>query len=894
MNPDRFRRLEALYDAAAAITPTDRARFIDESCADDEELRSELLAALAGGGSGFTGVVAHAAASVAEGDETWTGRRVGHYRIVRPLGRGGMGAVYLAVRDDEQFHKQVAIKMLKFELDGGPAVARFRHERQILAHLEHPNIARLLDGGATEHGTPYIVLEYVEGVPITEWCERQRLSVEQRLQLFRRVCDAVQYSHQHLIVHRDLKPGNILVTSDGVPKLLDFGIAKLLDADTPVPVATATGALLMTPDYVSPEQVRGDAVSTATDVYALGAVLYELLTGQRAHRLERYDAIEIARVVCDTEIRPPSVFGDRRLRGDLDTIVLKAMQKDASRRYASAAELSEDIRRHLDGLPVTARPDTSLYRTAKFVRRHWIGVSATAAVVVSLGIGVAVSLQQARIAQRRFAQVRELANTFLFRLYDQVEPLPGSTTVRASIVETARTYLDGLAGEAGNDRDLTLELAQAYERLGGVQGRTRSANLGQLDNARRSFQQALDLYARLGVNAASPPDLRRGAARVLLAFSNMEADAYHEIVAEPLARRALDLLQDPAPDPDTRVLRASGATSLGEIRLKQGHAADALALMESARRDLVELRASGSDQANLSSRIESAQRQLARAKVLAGDLEGALSEFQDLLNSAERCNETGPPVPACRALGVLESWTADVYAATDRPNLNEPEKAAALYEHALHIQERIAAQDDQDRQARFDLAARYGKLGDAVWMSDPARALDLYERALATAKALVSNEQFEIFRDSYDYAIIRPLIQLHRIAEARRVLTGVSKKARDAAQAPNAEYVDRLSEIDLGLVWSRLLLEEGKREEAGRALRETVSGLEALRVERPDDLTPVFRLSQAYRALAAISDRPTRREALLSSARAWHSWPSTSFTRREEQRDLLAANGAPQ
>jgi serine/threonine protein kinase len=310
MNPEQFQRLEALYDVAAALEPADRARFIDESCASDEELRQELLAAFRNESSGFTGLIATAAAHATESDDGWTGRRVGPYRIVRPLGRGGMGAVHLAVRDDDQFHKEVAIKTLKFDLDDGPAVARFRHERQILAHLEHPNIARLLDGGATEHGTPYIVLEYVEGVPITQWCAQQQLTIEQRLQLFCRVCDAVQYSHQHLVVHRDLKPGNILVTSDGIPKLLDFGIAKLLATDAPAPAATASGALLMTPDYASPEQVRGEAVSTMTDVYALGAVLYEMLTGRRAHDLERYDAVEVARVVCETDVRPPSTWGE--------------------------------------------------------------------------------------------------------------------------------------------------------------------------------------------------------------------------------------------------------------------------------------------------------------------------------------------------------------------------------------------------------------------------------------------------------------------------------------------------------------------------------------------------------------------------------------------------------
>jgi eukaryotic-like serine/threonine-protein kinase len=889
MNAEQFQRLEALYDAAVALDPAERVRFIEESCASDEELRQELLAALTNERSGFTGVVASAAAHAAQGDDNWTGRRVGPYRIVRPLGRGGMGAVYLAVRDDDQFHKEVAIKTLKFDLDSGPAVVRFRYERQLLAHLEHPNIARLLDGGATEHGTPYIVLEYVEGAPITEWCEQRQLTLEQRLQLFRHVCDAVQYSHQHLIVHRDLKPGNILVTPEGTPKLLDFGIAKLLAADAPAPAATATGALLMTPDYVSPEQVRGDAVSTATDVYALGAMLYELLTGRRAHDLQRYDAVEIARVVCETDVRPPSTWGDRRLRGDLDTIVLKAMQKDPPRRYASVVEFSEDIRRHLDGMPVAARPDTSVYRTTKFVRRHWIGVAATAAVLISLGIGVAVSVQQARIAQRRFAQVRELANTFLFQFYDQVTPLAGSTEVRASIVSTAQKYLDGLAKEAGNDRALTLELAQAYERLGNVQGRTRDANLGQLDNARRSYQQALELYARLGVSATSAPELRRAAARVLLAASALELDAYHENAAEPLARRVLEVLGDGLSDPETRALRGLGEANLGEIRRVQGHTTEALTLLESARRTLAEIRDSGYSDASLSERISGTQRRLARAKVDAGDLDGALSVFQDMRRHAPACDERATPGSACRALAVLESWTADVYAAVDRPNLNESAKAAALYEHALHVQERIAALDDHDRQAHFDLAARYGKLGDAVWMTDPKRAIDLYDHALAAAQTLVSKEQYIIFQNAYEVAVSRPLIQLHRLAEARKVLNKALEVGRADAQAPNASYADRVGEFPVRLILARLLVAEGKTDEAKRELREIIRGLDALRAEKREDLTPIFYLSDAYRMLSGISTGPERNEALLSSARAWHSWPATTFTQREEQRDRAAA-----
>jgi tetratricopeptide (TPR) repeat protein len=888
MTPEQFQRLEALYDAAAAIDPARRAQFIDESCAGDEELRRELLAAFRSESSGFTGVVAHAAAGAAEGDNSWTGRRVGPYRIVRPLGRGGMGAVHLAVRDDDQFHKEVAIKTLKFDLDGGPAVLRFRHERQILAHLEHPNIARLLDGGATEHGSPYIVLEYIEGMPITQWCEERHLTVEQRLQLFRLVCEAVHYSHQHLIVHRDLKPANILVTSAGVPKLLDFGIAKLLASDAPLASVTATGAVLMTPDYVSPEQVRGEAVSTATDVYALGAVLYEMLTGHRAHDLQRYDPIEIARVVCETDIRPPSTWGDRRLRGDLDTIVLKAMQKNPTRRYASVVEFSEDVRRHLDGLPVAARPDTTLYRATKFARRHWIGIAATAAVVISLAVGVAISLQQAGIAQRRFAQVRELANTFLFQFYDQVAPLPGSTAVRASIVGTARNYLDSLAKEAGNDQELLFELAEAYQRLGNVQGRTGAANLGQLDDARRSYQNAFDLYGRLPSAARATPDVRRRVAKVLWDQGRLEYNASREDEAERFTNRALETLGD-GPEPATRLLRAQAQRGLGDIRVRQGKPREALALLESALRTLLELEATGSEEQGLTEGLQEVRLRLARALIAVGDLDAGLNAYEELLRALAPCEAQNPASSSCRDRAVRLGWMADVYAALDRPNLNEPAKAVPLYQQAVGISERLVALDEKDRQARFDLAARYGKLGDAVLASDPARAIELYDRALKTAQSLASKEQLQAIYEAYTVAISRPLIQLGRLGEARKVLVQVLPEAK--AETARG-YGDVLGEIDLRLIWVRLLIAEHRDDEAQATLREMIRDLAKICAEHPEDLSPVFSLSASYRALAAISTGPERREALLNSARAWQSWPATTFTTREQQRDLAAADNA--
>jgi hypothetical protein len=479
-----------------------------------------------------------------------------------------------------------------------------------------------------------------------------------------------------------------------------------------------------------------------------------------------------------------------------------------------------------------------------------------------------------------------LANTFLFQFYDQVTPLAGSTAVRASIVETARKYLDGLSREAGNDKGLILELAQAYQRLGDVQGRTGGANLGQLEEARRSYRTALDLYERLGVGRDSPQELRIRLARALWALGRLEYNAERLPAADVPTRRMVDLLSVSNPDGETWKWRLIGERSLSDIRLSEGRAAEAVALLQSVRKGLMDLRATGYQDPNFSNIFSEVQLRLARARVKTGDLDAALSDMQELLRTSPPCDEDGLPGPDCRDFAVWLSWTADVYGQQDLPNLGELDKAAVLYERAIRISERLAALDANDRQTRFDLGARYGKLGDVLWRKDPRRALDLYERALATAKELASKEQFEMMRGAYLSAITRPLIQLRRLAEARKIEIENVKVAK--AEAQNS-YADLLGEFGERLTWASLLIAEGKREEAGRELNQLIRDADAARAAHPQDLTPTYRLSDACRMLAAISTGQQRREALLKSAAAWHSWPATSFTRREEQKDLAAA-----
>jgi len=359
-------------------------------------------------------------------------RHIGPYKTLRELGHGGMGTVYLAVRADEQYRKRVAIKVIKGGIDRDEVASRFRRERQILAGLDHPNIAKLLDGGTTEEGLPYLVMDYIEGDAITEYCARQAVSTAERLKLFRSVCSAVQYAHRNLVVHRDIKPGNILVTADGTPRLLDFGIAKLLNPDLSGESATLSGQV-MTPEYASPEQVSGGPITTATDVYSLGVVLYELLTGLRPYRLKSRERLEILRAIVDQEPERPSAAIDRlregtgsppppgaattaapssrnpegtaerlrrRLRGDLDNIIMMAMRKEPNRRYPSVEALSDDIQRHLEGHPVAARKGTVTYRAGKFVKRHAVGVMAVAAfTLLTIGFAGTMAVQSSRPSQ---------------------------------------------------------------------------------------------------------------------------------------------------------------------------------------------------------------------------------------------------------------------------------------------------------------------------------------------------------------------------------------------------------------------------------------------------------------------------------------------------------------
>jgi serine/threonine-protein kinase len=617
MNPERWRRIEEIFGAAAGRPPAEREDYLTRACGDDAELRREALELLAhdAADSFIDNPIKKAAYAVtaAPPDEP-AGQRIGPYRLMRLIGRGGMGEVYEAVRDDDEFRHRVAIKLIKHGMESDFVRERFLRERRILGSLDHPHIARLLDGGATAEGRPYFVMEFVAGETITAYCDRRPLSLDEKLRLFRDVCSAVQHAHCKLVIHRDLKPGNILVTEGGAPKLLDFGIAKLFAPDPGEAVTGAEStARLMTPDYASPEQLRGDAITTATDVYSLGVVLYELLTARRPYKFETCAPLEIARVICDTEALRPSDASRmrdaapaklaRRLAGDLDNVVLMALRKEPERRYQSVEQFSEDIRRHLAGLPVMAREDTLGYRATKFMGRHKAGIAALALLAA---LTVALAMSTVRIGRERdranqAAATAEAVTQSLVSVFEFADPgqSRGNTIMAKELLDrgAAKVVLE-LKDQPLVQAKLMDTIGELYLAIGAydraeplladaLELRRRTVGAERLDVAESLHHLAAVAYEK-GDHAGSETmyrealQLRRGllGAKSLKAAASM-AGLGRALVArgkfaeaEPLVRDALELRRSQL-EPGHKDIADSLLHGLGRLLGQQGKFAEA-------------------------------------------------------------------------------------------------------------------------------------------------------------------------------------------------------------------------------------------------------------------------------------------------------------------------------
>jgi serine/threonine-protein kinase len=849
------------------------------------------------------------------------GQPIGAYTLVSPIGEGGMGSVWLAARSDGQFQRRAAVKLLRAPLLGRIGAERFRREGSILARLAHPHIAQLLDAGLRPDGTPYLILEYIEGEDIVEYCDRRRLDVEARLRLFLDVLGAVENAHANLVVHRDIKPSNVLVRSDGQVKLLDFGIAKLLEEGGGAAAATLLtreGGVALTPRYAAPEQVSGGPVNTSTDVYACGVLLYELLTGQHPVGPGPHSPADLVKAILEAD--PPrmseavdsaptrrwsrtatigadaaSAIAARRattpeklrrlLRGDLDTIVAKALKKTPQERYSSATALANDLRCYLEHEPISARPDTLTYVGAKFLRRHWLPVAAAGIVAAGLTAGLYVANRERLVAEQRFAQLRHLA-TQVFDLDTAIRRLPGSTQARERLVSVALGYLDGLAANARGNLDLAEEIGEGYLRVARVQGVPTDLNLGETAKAEASLEKADVLVD--GVLASRPGD--RSALflsaqiandRMILAQEdrgNADAAAYGRKSAQRLdAFLSLGNVQD-----SERSTAAALYLDIGMADVNMHSYAEAIPYAQR----VVDL-ARSTPRAQF--RVANGLTLLSEAERYLGDLEKALQDIQE----ARRISETAVYIGSAGRLldqfgillreGLLLGEDGGV-------NLDRPREAVEPLQRAFNMAEEFAAKDPLDAVSRERLVNAGIPLGNLLREWDARRALAVYDLALRRSGETMGSNRHQmrsrallLANSSYALRQLRRRVEARRrIDEALAILSQMRDYPSDRIQLDSEAYVVSRALADYEA-------DAGDLRRAVQLYEQLLGGIMAAGPATVTDLRDAPRLSGLYEALARLYRRAgqVRRAREMESRRQefWQQWdrklPSNVFIRRQ-------------
>ncbi|MBL8218233.1 MAG: tetratricopeptide repeat protein [Bryobacterales bacterium] len=837
----RWPRIEALFHQASELPAKDRTAFLLAECASDTRLFEQVDSLLKAGGQGdsmLQNELAAAAGNLLDAPEAQTGDRLGPYRILKLIGRGGMGSVYLADRDDSEFEKQVAIKVARAAFLTPDALQRFLIERQILARLEHENIARLLDGGRT--GTvPYVVMEYVAGVPITTYAKERNLNIPQRLELFRTVCSAVRHAHQSLVVHRDLKPSNILVTNDGIVKLVDFGIAKLIHDEPHAETLTQPFERILTPEYASPEQITGTSITTASDIYSLGVVLYELLAGESPYRFTTRTPLEVERVVCKDTPTPPSVkSGNRKLAGDLDNIVLCAMRKEPARRYGSAAELSDDIRRYLEGYPVMARQEGVAYRMRKFISRNKLAVSLSAVLLLSLaGFAITMASLASRYARERDA-AREVS-TFLVRIFERADT--GATkgeslTARQVLDEGVRHIERELPSQPALQSDLFGAVGRVYSNLGilprsletlekSLAIRQSDRNGDELDLARnlrevaevnrrvRNFpragkliQQSLEIRARrLGLTHPEYADS-------LDAYGMIKADSGDLKAALPMLEKGLEINRSRLGPNHPRTLVS--LSNLGGVHENSGNLKKAEPLLREAL--AVRRRIDG----DLHSRTALSVRKLSR---LLEEL-GQLNESESLLVEALATNRKlyGDSHPE---VALTLSALASVL-----QSQKQFDRARALYQQALDLENTIRPGDLEAALVMNNLAT----LEESV--KNYTEAESLYRQSLAIRRAKLGSKHPTVARALTNLGQL--LFKMRDVDRALPILTE-SLAIRTAALGPQNYQTAEVR------IMRALVLEKLGRPEAAREFAE---GFTVLRKALPKNHWRVVNAEKSYAA----------------------------------------------
>ena len=812
MDSKRWKQIEDLFARALDLPREGRERLLDAECATDVELRSSVQELLDAhdSGPGYLEQPVSRVADLAAVLDAPSNRSIGPYQLIRVLGRGGMGEVFLANQEGDGFQRLVALKVIRPGMDSREVLERFQLERRILAQLKHPNIGQLLDAGVTDDARPYVVMEYVEGVPLDRYCDEQALEPPARIALFRQVCDAVQHAHNNLVLHRDLKPANILVTPEGVPKLLDFGIAKIVTPDLATAGTTITSMRRLTPEYAAPEQVRGAAVSVSTDVYGLGVLLFELLTGRRPHVQEGESWGELERAILTQEApRPSQALPDtagastrkrrRALSGDLDTIVLKALRKEPDRRYPSVSALSDDLGRYLGGMPVHARPDTIRYRTSKFVRRNVLPLSAAGVVFLAvLSIAVLNAAQANRMAAERDEALE--VRSFLLEMFGGAgadQTAVDSVTVRQLLDAQAAT-LEAAYGDRPKLRsEMMMVLAEGYDRLGVLEQADALATgaleirratpraededvaasmalLGWIRHQSGQSEAAADLLSGSLELFGTRSDALQAQARAMndLGVVREAQGRYDE--AEALYVDALALRRESVGEGHRAF--AVTASNLAVIRYRKGEYAGAV---DAATEALAGMReAVGPDH----QRSIVIQSNLAAMRVALGDNAGAVGDYEDLLDRQERLRGFDHPV----TLGIAMSLGSVL------GNEGEWEAAREVLERVLEVQE-VRLGPDNPNLGIVLLRLGQALNGRSLW----SQADSVLTRGLALIRSGVGEDHPRIAEGLESLADVREMIDpaeseaLHRRAVG--ILERVSGPDHPATGEARMRLADRLT-----------------------------------------------------------------------------------------------------
>ncbi|HTM50134.1 MAG TPA: protein kinase [Bryobacteraceae bacterium] len=879
-----------MFSELADLPPIEREKIFAERRV-DPGLRAEVESLLRFDASQrrlLTECVSKAAEETLRSNEAPEFTHCGPYRLIRLLGSGGMGDVYLAERADGEIQQQVAIKLLRPRADRPAWRERFLNERQLLASLNHPAIARVIDAGGAGERHPYLVMEFVDGQPVDEFSAGKDLRAQ--LDLFLAVCDAVSHAHQRLIIHRDLKPSNILVDASGRPKLLDFGIAKLLDEESE---PTQTVERLLTPGYASPEQLRSGSQTTATDIYSLGAVLYKMLTGRSPHESDDPSAKAIDVITGAREI-PPARRSNPNLPDDIDFILRKALRSEPEERYASVEAFANDIRAFLESRPVQARSGDIWYRARKFMRRYWLPVAAAVVTIAGLSVGLYVANRERAIAQRRFVQVRRLANRVL-ALDDQIGGLPGAAKARHEIVEMSKEYLEALGAEAQRDQDLALEIANAYALLARSQGLPTSPNLGQYAQAEESLRKAEALLDP--VLQAAPQNRRALLASARISSNRMILANTEERRADASAHAGkavwrLDTLLGLGKTSLTNSELSLSLQILNNVALTQKNTHDFEGAIRSARRSIEFSRS----QPSAAAYAATAWSIIADSLRMSGDLDGALHAIREARRGLEGADFRSQIRRQATWFSVL--WREGVILGEyGGVNLNRPDEAIEVLRRAFDLIDEWARADPNDASRRVLFAQGGAALGNLLRDRDPARALEVYDHSLLRLGEVKNNiraRRGEAEMLAYSSYALRRL-NLAREAETR--IARAFQLLRQTKDYPAAR-IKPGSEADAAL---RALADHhaatGRPERAAEVYRELLEKILASNPDPRNDLPNAAILSRTYEGLGAAyrRNRQTDKAEEQSTLRLelWRHWqrklPNNSFIARQ----LTAANFHP-